>query len=48
MEENTYVKIISKHYMCSIDLAKKIIKSAELNNTKRELDRIVQDKISKE
>lgn len=48
MDENAYVKIISQHYMCSIDLAKKIIKSAEMNNTKRELDRIVQDKNSKE
>lgn len=48
MEDIAYIKIISNHYMCSIDLAKKIIKSAELNNTKRELDRIVQDKNSKE
>ena len=42
MEEKTYVKLVAKYYECNACLASKIIKSAELNGSKRELDRIVQ------
>lgn len=41
MEEFDYVKIISEYYQCDSCLASKIIQSAELNGSKKELDRIV-------
>lgn len=42
MDENTYILCVSYHFMCDKKLAEKIVRSAELNGTKRELDRIVQ------
>lgn len=37
------VKIVSQHYMCDCSLAEKIIKSAELNSRKKEIERIIQN-----
>lgn len=42
MDSNTYLRCVACHFMCDIKLAEKLVKSAELNGTKRELDRIVQ------
>lgn len=48
MDESTYLKMVSKYYQCSISLADKIIKSAELNRTKSELDKIVEEQSYRE
>lgn len=42
MEFTEKVKIVSQHFMCSCELAEKIIKSAELNSRKREIERIIE------
>lgn len=42
MDSNEYVRRVAIYYMCDIDLAYKIIKSAELNGSKRDLDRIIE------
>lgn len=44
VEEENYVKCISLHFMCSKELARILIKSAEINNSKKEMDRIAQEK----
>lgn len=43
MEHSEYIKMISKHYMCSLELAEKIIKSAELNSKQGEMERIARE-----
>lgn len=40
MDSNTYLRCIACYYMCDIKLAEKLVKSAELNGTKKEMDRI--------
>ena len=40
MDSKNYIQYISSYYMCSKKMAEKLIKSAELNGTKKELDRI--------
>ena len=42
MDENTYLHYVACDFMCDMKLAEKLVKSAELNGTKREMDRIVQ------
>lgn len=44
MDFEVYIKCISLHFMCSKDLAKKMVKSAELNNSKGEMDKIAKEK----
>lgn len=44
MNKDFYLRCIAQHYMCDIELASKIIKSAELNGSKQELDKIVEEK----
>lgn len=41
MDEKTYLRCISKHYLCDMKMAERLVKSAELNGTLRELDKIV-------
>lgn len=43
MDESIYVAAIADFYMCDTALAKKIIKSADLNGTRDSLDKIVED-----
>lgn len=43
MDDYIYTQMVSKHFMCEVSLAKKLIKSAEINNTKKELDKIVNE-----
>ena len=45
MENSSYIRVIEQYFMCSKELAKKIIRSSEINNTKRELDKIVLEKM---
>lgn len=42
MDSNEYVRRVAIYYMCDINLASKIIKRAELNGSKRDLDRIIE------
>lgn len=42
MESNEYLRCAASFYMCNIELAEKLVKSAELNCNKREIDRIIQ------
>ena len=42
MDENTYLRCVACHFMCDMKLAEKLVKSAELNGTKKEMDRIAQ------
>lgn len=42
MESNEYLLCVASFYMCNIELAEKLVKSAELNCNKREIDRIIQ------
>ena len=42
MESNEYLLCVASYYMCNIELAKKLVKSAELNGNKKEIYRIVQ------
>lgn len=39
-----YLITVADYYKCNKELAAKIIKSAELNGSKRELDKIVETK----
>lgn len=41
MEDDYYISAIAHFYQCDYALAKTIIKSAEENGTKADLDRIV-------
>lgn len=41
MEEITYLVAVAQYFCCNTELAKKIVKSSEMNNTKKELDQIV-------
>lgn len=40
MESKEYLRAISQHFLCSMQLAEILVKSAEVNGTKKELDRI--------
>lgn len=44
MDESTYIFYVSCHFMCDKKLAEKLVRSAEINGTKRELDKIVESK----
>ena len=41
MDEKTYLRCISKHCLCNMKMAERLVKSAEMNGTLRELDKIV-------
>ena len=44
MDSKNYIQYISSYYMCSKKMAEKLVRSAEINGTKRELDKIVESK----
>ena len=43
MESKEYLRAISQHFLCSMQLAEILVKSAEVNGTKSQMDKIAND-----